>query len=160
MCSRKWNQINQQPFNQNPTSIVPKITRWHTHRSHLSQSKNTVCAFQITYQLLPVTFKDKKLLEEQCSSITKSSIYHIKHMPIQPFTMWVDWLEIGSLMEVSIMFDICTYCIFTFNLYSRDCTVQRFSFKMWNHETIFTVSCFLVLCHSGAEYEFTLCKIA
>ena len=29
----------------------------------------------------------KKLADDQCSSITKVSIYHIKHMSIQPFTM-------------------------------------------------------------------------
>ncbi len=32
--------------------------------------------------------------------------------------MGVDWLEIGCLMEVSSMFDMCTYCIF-YTLYDR-----------------------------------------
>ena len=45
----------------------------------------------------------KKSAEDQCSSITKGSIYHIKNMSIiQPFAMEVDWPEIGRLMEVSI----------------------------------------------------------
>ena len=39
-------------------------------------------------------------------------------MTIQHFTMGVDWPEIFCLMEVSIMFDICTYCGFTW--YDRD----------------------------------------
>ena len=42
----------------------------------------------------------------------EGSIYHIKHMSIQPFTMGVDQHEIGCLMEVSVMFDICTYTAF------------------------------------------------
>ena len=56
----------------------------------------------------------KKLADNQCSSMTKDSIFHIKHISIQPFTMGVDWAEIGCLIEVSIMFDICTYCVITF----------------------------------------------
>ena len=49
----------------------------------------------------------KKLADDQCSSITKGSSYHIKHMYIQPFTKLVDWPEIGCLMEVSTMLYIC-----------------------------------------------------
>ena len=41
----------------------------------------------------------RKLADDQYSIITKESIYHIKHMYIQPFTT-----EMGSLMEVSTMF--------------------------------------------------------
>ena len=48
----------------------------------------------------------KKIPDDQCSSITKGSIYQIKHMAIQPFTMGVDSPEIGCLMEVSILFHI------------------------------------------------------
>ncbi len=48
----------------------------------------------------------KKLSNEQYSLITKGSIYHIKHTPIQPFTM-------SFKMEVSIMFNIWRYSIFT-----------------------------------------------
>ncbi len=32
----------------------------------------------------------KKLADDQCSSITKFSIYHIKYMSIQPFTILVE----------------------------------------------------------------------
>ncbi len=60
----------------------------------------------------------KKLADDQYSSIFKGSIYHIKHMLIQPLTMGVDWPEIACLMEVSTMFNICRYCIFTW--YGRD----------------------------------------
>ncbi len=53
----------------------------------------------------------KKLADDHCSSITKGSIYHVKHMYVQPFTTVVDWPEIGRLMEVSSMFYICRYCV-------------------------------------------------
>ncbi len=44
----------------------------------------------------------------QCS--TKGSIYHIKHMYIQPFTKVVDWPEIRCLMEVHcIYYVLCFY---------------------------------------------------
>ncbi len=43
----------------------------------------------------------KKLGDDQCSSITKGSIYHIRHMYIHPFTTVIDFPEIGCLMEVS-----------------------------------------------------------
>ncbi len=35
-------------------------------------------------------------------------------MYIQPFTMGVEWHEIGCLMEVSIIFDTCTLLHFYF----------------------------------------------
>ena len=60
----------------------------------------------------------KKLADDQYSSIIKDSIYHIKLISIQPFTMAVDWHGTGCLMEVSVMFDIWTYCVFT--LYDKD----------------------------------------
>ena len=41
-------------------------------------------------EYLPHQVKTKKLAEIQCSIITKGSIYHIKHMYIQPFTTAVD----------------------------------------------------------------------
>ncbi len=49
----------------------------------------------------------KKLADDLCSSITKDSIYHIKHMYI------VEWPEIWCLKEVSTLFYICRYCVFT-----------------------------------------------
>ncbi len=45
-----------------------------------------------------------KLPDDQCSSMTKGSIYYINHMYIQPFTAVVDQPEIGCLMEVSTTF--------------------------------------------------------
>ena len=36
-------------------------------------------------------------------------------MYIQHFSIGVDWSEIGCLMEVSAMFYICTYCVFTWS---------------------------------------------
>ncbi len=57
----------------------------------------------------------KKLADDQCFSITKGSIYYIKHMYIQPnlFTTVVDWPEIWRWMEVSTMFHVFRYCVFT-----------------------------------------------
>ncbi len=52
----------------------------------------------------------KKLADDQCSSITKGSIYRINHI-----TTVVDWPEIRCLMEVSTMFHICRYCVFTWD---------------------------------------------
>ena len=51
------------------------------------------------------------LTDDQCSSITKGSIYHIKHTYIHPFNMEADWPEIWRIMEVSTVFCICTYCV-------------------------------------------------
>ncbi len=53
----------------------------------------------------------KELADDQCSSITKGSIYNMNHMSIQSFTVEVDWAEIGRLMDVSIVFDICTFAL-------------------------------------------------
>ncbi len=80
-------------------------------------SKNAVSAFQISYKLLSFYLDRflKKLADDQCSSITKGSIYHIKHMYMQLFRMEVDWPEIGCLMEISTMFYICRYYVFTWD---------------------------------------------
>ncbi len=51
--------------------------------------------------------------DNQSSSIYKGSIYYIKHMYIQPFSMELDWREIWHQMDVSTMFYNCRYCIFT-----------------------------------------------
>ncbi len=55
----------------------------------------------------------KTLADDQCSSVAKDCIYHIKHMSIQPFTIGVDLPEIGCLIEVSTMFYIGRYCVST-----------------------------------------------
>ncbi len=87
------------------------------------QCENTVCAFILSlysdYIYVQTTFFyhgrfQKKLADNQCSPITEGGIYY---MSIQPFTMIVNWPEIGSLMDISMMFDVCTYCVFT--LYNR-----------------------------------------
>ena len=86
-----------------------------TLASVLSHKINAVCAFQITYNLFPFFSGRflKKLAEDQCSSMTEGSIYHIKHIFIQLFTMRVDWPD-EHLTEVSdMLLNICTYCIFT-----------------------------------------------
>ena len=64
--------------------------------------------FHAKYFLLPWNIPEK-LADDQCSSITKGSIYHIKRMYIHPFTTVVDWSEMWHLMEVSTMFYICRY---------------------------------------------------
>ncbi len=69
----------------------------------------------------------KKLADGQCSSITKGSIYHTKHMYIQPFTTVVDWPDIRCLMEVTTMFYICRYCVFTW--YGR----YKMKVMIWIH---------------------------
>ena len=69
-------------------------------------NETAVCVFQSGRFLT-------NLADDHRSSITKGSIYHTKHIPIYPFIMRVDWPEIQLLMEISVMFDICTYCIFT-----------------------------------------------
>ncbi len=42
----------------------------------------------------------------------------------------MDWREIACLMEVSIMFDTCTYCVFT--LYIRLCTSDILPMSFWS----------------------------
>ncbi len=84
----------------------------NTYTSAL-QSKNAVSSFYITRRVLSFSLGKflKWLANDQSSSITKGSIYYIKHVYIQPFSMEVDWPEIWCLMEVSAMFYICRYCI-------------------------------------------------
>ncbi len=56
------------------------------------QGKNTISAFQIKQTTFFYLEKFLKKLtdDDQCSSITKGSIYHIKYMYIQPFSKVVD----------------------------------------------------------------------
>ncbi len=78
-------------------------------------SKNAVSAFQISCK---TTFFYlgrfvKKLADDHCSSILKT-VYTISNiMSIQPFKMGMDWTEIARLMEVSFIFNICRFCVFT-----------------------------------------------
>ena len=80
----------------------------------------------------------KKLADDQCSTIAKGSIYHIKHMSIQPFTIEVDWSEIGFLIEVSTMFNICTYCVFTWYRIQ----VVHNSIMLWFHSNVSFINVF------------------
>ncbi len=62
----------------------------------------------------------KKLADNQCSSLvwlTTGTIYHIKHNVYTTFYHESGLTCIWMVMEGSIMFDICTYCVFT--LYRR-----------------------------------------
>ena len=60
----------------------------------------------------------------------------MKHMFIQYFTMAVDWPKIARLMEVSIMFNICRCCLFTWYFSISD---------MWRDETELEVGNKLVI---------------
>ena len=83
--------------------------------SYTPQSKNVVSTIQITCRVL--SFCHGKFLkwwaDDQSFSIPKGSTYSIKNMYIQPFSMEVDWGEIWHKMDVSTMFYICRYCVFT-----------------------------------------------
>ena len=63
---------------------------------------------------------------------------------VQPFTMGVDWLKIGCLMEVSIMIDICTYCVFT--LYDRPSRIYLGSMLEYLHGYSWVAVCLLLSC--------------
>ncbi len=87
---------------------------WTFEEIYPTKQKHSICIsdpMQTTFFYLGRFLK--KLADHQCSSITKGSIYHIKHTYIQLFSMEVDWPEIWRLMEVSAMFYICRYCVFT-----------------------------------------------
>ncbi len=100
----------------------------------------------------------KKLADDQCSSMTKGSIYHINHMYMQPFTTNVDWPEIGCLMEVSTLLYICRYCVFTWDgrcqCSFKDClkslTLEKILWRLSLFSTIF-----LFMCH-GTTAPITL----
>ncbi len=81
--------------------------------SSTPQSKNAVFTFQITCRVLCFVLENSWWADDHSSSITKGSIYYIKHMYIQPFSMEVDWQEISHQMDVSTMFYICRCCVFT-----------------------------------------------
>ena len=48
----------------------------------------------------------KKLADDPCSSVTTDSIFHIKHMFIQPFTMGVDAHTVFLLCTA-----VCDKCV-------------------------------------------------
>ncbi len=49
----------------------------------------------------------KKLVDDQWSSIPKGSIYHIKHMYIQPFTKGRSGLTRNLMINGSIYYALC-----------------------------------------------------
>ncbi len=114
-CSWQWISGNQSMIK----ALISFSQRNYVHLlryfSTAPPRKNAVSAFQVSSKLLLFYLGRflKKLADDQCSSITKGSIYHIKYMYIHPFTIVVNWPEIGGLMEVSTMFYICRYCVFT-----------------------------------------------
>ena len=63
-------------------------------------SKHAICA--------------KKLADNHCSSITKGSIDHIKHMLIHYNLLPREWIDLRS-----IMFDICIYIAFLLCMYGK-----------------------------------------
>ncbi len=79
----------------------------------------------------------KKLADDQCSSITKGSIYHMKPMYIQSFSMEMDWSEILCLMEVYTMFYVCIYCVFTW--YSSGNEWETYRYVSFGYEKLLFV---------------------
>ncbi len=65
------------------------------------------------YFLLPWKICEESCIQSRFFNNLKAVATILNIMYIQPFTMGVDWPEIRRLMEVSIMFNICTYWIFT-----------------------------------------------
>ncbi len=67
----------------------------------------------------------KKLADDQCSLITKGSIYYCKPMSIQSFIMGVDWPEIGHIYYVWYLRILCfckaDLCIFM----ARGCPIKH-----------------------------------
>ena len=60
----------------------------------------------------------KKLADVQYSFITKGSIYHIKYMSIQPFTMEEDWPKIGTFNGKYLLLEPCKALFSYYNLTS------------------------------------------
>ncbi len=77
--------------------------------------------YQITCKLLSFILEDSWTEETTRQSmlfqITEGCVYHIKYYIYTTFYHSMDWPELGCLMEVTILFDTCTYCILT--LYDR-----------------------------------------
>ena len=70
-----------------------------------TKSKCSMCIWDHTQTTLFCRGKfPKKLADDQCSSITRGSIFYIKYVYIQPFRMGVDWPEIWCLMKYLLCF--------------------------------------------------------
>ena len=78
-------------------------------------SKNTVYASQISCKLLSFYLERflKKLADDQCSSITKGSIYHIKHNVHTTFSyssgLTRNWVINGSIYYILYLQILCFY---------------------------------------------------
>ncbi len=71
----------------------------------------------------------KKVADDHCSSITKGSIYHIKHVHTTFYNgSGQTW---NCFMEVSFMFDICSYYVFTLysTILAMHTWIQTFTFS-------------------------------
>ena len=74
------------------------------------QSKNAVCIYISDYIQNTFFYLGrflKKLADNQCSPITKGSIYLIKHTSIKPFTMGKDLVEIRYNLRIGILGICC-----------------------------------------------------
>ncbi len=84
-------------------------------REHFAlQSKNSVCAFQISYKLLSITFTledswTKQYSSISISSITKGDIYHVH----ATFCHGSELIWNNTFNWSIILLTICTYCVFT-----------------------------------------------
>ncbi len=95
---------------------VSAIQKWHNlnfgwhHLSIYLPDKVKMQYMCISDYILSFTLENSR---KRSMLVNNWSSNHIKHISIQAFTMGVDWLKIWRLLEVSTMFDICTYCVFT-----------------------------------------------
>ena len=83
----------------------------------------------------------KKLAADQCSSITKGSIYYMKHVHIQTSSMEVNWPETWHLVEV-FMFCTCFYFVGKNTLHRPSKSSLHITLIMWiTMKNIFSVIC-------------------
>ena len=83
-------------------SINDRIFHFDQSDSHLPHwVKMQYVHFRLhtTYFLLLRKIPEE-LADDQCSSITKGSIYHIKHISIQPFTTGLNWYNKQEIILV------------------------------------------------------------
>ncbi len=104
----RWTKLlySQQPL---------KVALWQYYLPYKVEIQYVHFRLHTKYFLLPWKIPEEISRQSRLfhNKMAKWSIYYMKHINIQPSSMEVDWPEIGCLMEVSTMFYICTYCIFT-----------------------------------------------
>ncbi len=96
MWEKNWGMrlwIGTSTFNIHKGSYVTWSSRMSHVLPHKVKMQYVHFRSHAEYFLLPWKFL-KKLADNQCCSITKNSIYYVKHMYIQPFSMEVHWLDI------------------------------------------------------------------